>query len=95
MKMKKDVQYAGLLLMAIGQIFDEDNENYIDPEELMEGDNLTDFFHALANSVPTHFFNKFTGADKNQLEFNHTANQLCFQYSNKIDKEKEQDDPNE
>ena len=93
--MKKETQYAGAITMAIGAMFDEDNENYIDPEELQEGNNLTHFFHALANIAPTYFFNKFTGDDKNQLEFNHTANQLCFQYSNKINKEKEEDDPNE
>ncbi|MCY1720184.1 hypothetical protein OU798_07510 [Prolixibacteraceae bacterium Z1-6] len=72
---------------AIGSMFEEDSEWNIDQEELMEGDNLTHFFHALANVAPTHLFNQLTGDDKNQLEFNHVANQLCFQYSNKVDKE--------
>ena len=73
---------AHLLLLNISdQITNEENENYIDMSEV----NLTDFFHALANVLPTYIFNKYTGEEKNQLEFNHVANQLCFQYSSKKD----------
>jgi len=74
-----------MLSGKIAEIFDEESEYYIDQEELQEGENLTHFFHALANVMPTHLFNKITGDDKNHLEFNHIANQLVFQYSKKQD----------
>ena len=82
---EKHLQYAAMLSGKIAEIFDEESEYHIDQEELQEGDNLTHFFHALANVMPTHLFNKFTGDKKNHLEFNHIANQLDFQYSNKKD----------
>lgn len=69
--------YAGVLSNAIA----ESIENDIDAEELMTGDNLTHFIHALTNAMPTLLFNKLTGEDKNHLELNHIANTLCFQYS--------------
>ena len=80
---KKHLQYAEMLSGKIAELFDEDSESdfHIDQQELQEGDNLTHFFHALANIMPTHLFNKITGDDKNSLEFNHIANQLVFQYS--------------
>jgi hypothetical protein len=76
-----------MLSGKIAELFDEDSESdfHIDQQELQEGDNLTHFFHALANIMPTHLFNKITGDDKNNLEFNHIANQLVFQYSKKKD----------
>jgi len=74
-----------MLSGKIAEIFDEESEYYIDQEELQEGENLTHFFHALANVMPTHLFNKITGDDKNHLEINHIANQLVFQYSKKQD----------
>ena len=82
---EKHLQYAAMLSGKIAEIFDAESEYHIDQEELQEGDNLTHFFHALANVMPTHLFNKITGDDKNNLEFNHIANQLVFQYSNKKD----------
>ena len=82
---EKHLQYAAMLSRKIAEIFDEESEYHIDQEELQEGDNLTHFFHALANIMPTHLFNKITGNDKNNLEFNHIANQLVFQYSKKQD----------
>lgn len=82
---EKHLQYAAMLSGKITEIFDEESEYYIDQEELQEGENLTHFFHALANVMPTHLFNKITGDDKNHLEFNHIANQLVFQYSKKQD----------
>lgn len=82
---EKHLQYAAMLSGKIAEIFDEESGYYIDQEELQEGDNLTHFFHALTNVMPTHLFNKITGDDKNHLEFNHIANQLVFQYSKKQD----------
>jgi hypothetical protein len=84
---EKHLHYAAMLSGKIAELFDEDSESdfHIDQQELQEGDNLTHFFHALANIMPTHLFNKITGDDKNNLEFNHIANQLVFQYSKKKD----------
>jgi len=86
---QKELQYAALLTQKISEIFDEDSDIHIDQEELKEGDNLTHFFHALSNIVPTHFFNVITGDEKNNLEFNHIANQLIFQYSKRSSEEDE------
>lgn len=80
---EKYLQYAVMLSGKIAEIFDEESEYHIDQEELQEGDNITHFFHALANIMPNHLFNEITGDDKNSLEFNHIANQLVFQYSKK------------
>ena len=88
-KNEKYLQYAAIITGAIGSMFEEDSEWAVDQEELMEGDNLTHFIHALANVVPAHVFNNLTGDRKNHLEFNHVANQLCFQYMNKAMEEKE------
>ena len=77
---EKYLEYAAMISGSIGDMFQEDSNYHIDREELTEGDNLTHFFHALANIMPTHIFNNITGDDKNQLEFNHVANDLCFQY---------------
>ena len=82
---EKHLQYAAMLSGKIAEIFDEDSEYHIDQKELQDSDNLTHFFHALANIMPNHLFNKITGDDKNNLEFNHIANQLVFQYSKKND----------
>ena len=81
--MNEPERIAQLLLLNLAdQLQNEDNENYIDINQI----DLTDFFHALANVLPTYVFNKHTGDNKNQLEFNHVANQLCFQYYAKQDK---------
>jgi len=80
---EKHLHYAAMLSGKIAEIFDEESEYHIDHKELQQGDNLTHFFHALANIMPTRIFNKITGDEKNNLEFNHIANQLIFQYSKK------------
>ena len=81
--MNEPERIAQLLLLNLAdQLQNEENENYIDMSQI----DLTDFFHALANVLPTYVFNKYTGDTKNQLEFNHEANHLCFQYSVKQDK---------
>lgn len=80
---QKQVQYAAMLSGKIAEIFNEESEFYINPEELNEGENLTHFFHALATMMPNRIYNQITGEHKNNLEFNHLANQLVFQYSTK------------
>ena len=79
----KSIEYAAKILAQIQEIFDEDSDNYIDVKELSEGNNLTEFMHALANLAPNMVYSKFTGDDVNSLEFNHLANKLCFQFSEK------------
>jgi hypothetical protein len=80
--MEQTSRYALILIGKIQELFDENSESdfHIDQEELQEGENLTHFFHALANMMPNHIYNNVTGDYKNNLEFNHIANQLVFQY---------------
>lgn len=82
---EKYLQYAQKLSAAVSEIFNEDNDFYINQDELFDQDenNLTHFFHALANVMPTAIYEKLTNDEKNWLEFNHMANQLVFQYSKK------------
>ena len=76
----KSVQYSMKLLSALQTCFDEDSENYIGKKELLEGNNLTDFMHALFNMVPTRVYNEFTNDGSDILKCNHIANKLIFQY---------------
>lgn len=78
---EKLARYGHAILCQIEDLFnDEDDYSYIGREELSKDNNLTIFFHALATAAPTVIYNKITGDHKNQLEFNHLANQLCFQF---------------
>ena len=80
--MLKHNEYAIKLMGAITEVLtDPENEFYIDKQELLEGDNMTDFIHALANLTPCLFYGNITGDSKSSLEFNHLANHLVFQYS--------------
>lgn len=79
--LKNSFQYALKIESALLELFNEENENHITPEELEEDDNLTDFFHALCNIVPCAIYNKTTGDELDHLGFNHIANRLVFQYS--------------
>lgn len=88
--MEKQYEYSAKLLSAVQSCFDEDSENYISVSELTEGSNLTHFMHALANLVPAMAYSQFTNKKVGVLDFNHIANKLAFQYSNK-----EKEVPNE
>ena len=74
----KWAQYAVILERHIKQIFTEDADDQIELSELDSEENLQAFFHALSTTVPCSIFNKLLGENKNHLEFNHTANLLCF-----------------
>ena len=80
-------QYAIKIISALSKMFEQESDDAIDWEQLQEGDNLTHFIHALANLVPTHFYNKISGASENSLSFNHIANHLVFQYSKREESE--------
>lgn len=78
-------QWAVKITHLYSELFNEESDHYIGVDALEEGENMTSFFHALATVAPNHLFNKITGEDKNNLEFNHIANQLCFQFMNSVD----------
>jgi hypothetical protein len=79
-KQEKWMTYAVLIQSAIAEMFEDGANNFIDKNDFDDEQNAKDFLHALANVAPTHLFNKLTNDDKNMLEFNHVANQLCFEY---------------
>ena len=91
----KSLEYASKIIGALSEMFDEDSDSdfKIYLEELSEGDNLTELFHAMANIAPAYFYKKFTNDEKQALEFNHLANQLCFKFA--LRDEREQDVKNE
>jgi hypothetical protein len=80
---EKTIEYAEKIIQALGVLFEENSDYFISQEELLEGDNLTHFFHALGNMVPANLYSQTTGEDINILDFNHIANKLCFQYAKK------------
>jgi len=83
---KKILRYQMKIMAALDPVFnDKDNENYIGLNELGDGDNMTLFIHALANAAPNSIMEELTAVKMTNLEFNHTANKLCFQYSKKIE----------
>lgn len=75
---QKVLQYQMKILGALQEVFEEDEGEFF--EEIQQDDNLTLFIHALANYVPAVFYNKMTGGNLTILQFNHVANQLCFQF---------------
>ena len=79
-KQEKWMTYAVLIQEQISEMFGYDSNNFIDSNDFKDDNNLKDFLHALANVVPTQIYGKLTGDEKNFLEFNHVANQLCFEY---------------
>lgn len=85
-EVKKQHQYALQLAEAISDVLsNEENENFIDQSEFGEdeGENLTEFIHALTTLMPSVIYSNITGDNKSALEFNHLANHLCFQYLNR------------
>jgi hypothetical protein len=84
---EKVAQFAVRIVGAINEMIkDEEHPFYTSQEEMNEGNNLTHFFHALANVAPTKLMNGITGSDHTFIEFNHVANSLCFQYGKLVEK---------
>lgn len=77
---QKQMQVTAKILEVLNELINED-----DTVKQMVHEDLTDFIHVITNHVPTMVFNKMTGDDKNLLQVNHIANQLCFQYMTKIE----------
>ena len=84
-KQEKWMTYAVLIQEQICEMFQSGSNNHIDSSELQDENNLKDFLHALMNVVPCSVYGKLTGDEKNFLETNHIANQLCFEYMSKKD----------
>lgn len=77
----KTIQYAAQLNSnLIDVIKNPENENFIDINEFVtDEENLKRFL--MANHMAlTNLFNKLTGNDLNYLKFNHTMNELCFEF---------------
>jgi hypothetical protein len=83
MSKNKTEEYTIALISAVSEVFNEENDHHINQEDLSNEDNLTDFFHALANVMPTYFHNQLTGSESHAIEFNHIANSLIYQNKNK------------
>jgi hypothetical protein len=78
---KKLQQYVLKLQSQIGEIFQPECENYIDPEDLEKDDNATTFIHALSNCMPFLIYQKLTGEECDLLQFNHNCNRIIVNYS--------------
>lgn len=83
--MEKYQEYTQAILSKVAELFAETEEQdaIISEKELFEGENLTYFFHALSNMVPSLLYNHFTKQEIDPLQFNHIANTLVFQYGQK------------
>lgn len=80
----KHIEYVTKIVSKLEELFDEDSDIQIDQEELLQGENLTHFFHALANTAPHFLYCRFTKQEIDSLSFNHIANTLVVQYNFKI-----------
>ena len=80
-RLTKEQEYAVKILAQIQEMFDnEDCENHISKNELLDGDNLTHFMHAVSNIAPARIGNALTGKNNDLIESNHIANRLLFNY---------------
>ena len=77
---RKHEEYAAKISAAIGQLLnDPDSDFHISREDLQEGDNMTEFVHALATVAPCFIVINLTNQANNWLTFNHQANHLIVQ----------------
>ena len=78
-------RYTILILGAIGEVLNKDSESEfkIDYQELLQGENMTDFVYALSAVAPLAIYTQITDDKLNLLEFNHLVNKLIFQYAQK------------
>ena len=71
------LQYHQKITNALGSVFDEESENYIDVYS--DDFNANDFFHVLATRVPQLIMTKLTSQEFDPLEFNNFCNKLIMQ----------------
>ena len=79
MKVEKPTQEEKYALMIAEKIKELVTELHDDFEE--NGENATIFFHCLSTVAPNYIYSAMTSQRISNLEFNHLANTLCFQYS--------------
>lgn len=93
-KIKSHERYAATILQAFGEtIMNPDSDLSIEFDKTDEDGNevdLTAFFHALMNIVPTHLYNLLVQDQKDLLGTNYIANRLIMQYNNQKIKDDEQ-----
>lgn len=85
-EMSKYCVYTSKIYSHLLQMFlNEECENHINVQEMNEDDNFTHFIYALANAVPCIFVQKFSKnmGVENNLDMNHLANKLCFEFMTK------------
>lgn len=73
------IQYAVLINDLIAEAVQEGKLNF--DVFVEDSEAFKDFIHAFATVAPNQLFNKLTGQEKNNIEFNHLANILCFENS--------------
>ena len=77
MSEEKQLQYYAKIMTALGNIFNEESECYIDVYD--ENFSANDFIHVVATRVPHLVFVKLTSNEVDPLEFNHICNKLIMQ----------------
>ncbi len=77
MDQEKQLQYYAKISGALNNIFDKDDENYIDV--LDDNFSANDFFHTLATRVPQMVMARLTSKEYDPLSFNHVCNRLIMQ----------------
>lgn len=77
---EKGQEYFYKILLALNEMLNnEESEFYIDINEVIKEDGLSEFFHALGNIAPLYIYQKITNNDKSALGFNHLMNELIVQ----------------
>ncbi len=82
--MEQWMHYASQIKQQVNEILDENEEssNSIDLAQLQENNNVAHFLHAFT-VVGALYYKQLTGKEIDYLEFNHIANRLCFQFTEK------------
>lgn len=78
MKKNKQDIYAQKIYAQLTDIFDEQSDNFISSKELGEGNNATDFIHAMSLAAAL-LYTRLTNDEVDILAFNHIQNRLILQ----------------
>lgn len=83
MKNKKEQEYITKIATHLSEIFTDDCDNRIDPQDFDHDDNATIFFHAL-NTCCGILYQHLTGdSEIDLLGYNHISNRLIHQFNGK------------